>query len=237
MAKDEIYIEYIPLSKLQKWDRNPKDHDIGQIHQSIDRFGFISPIIIDEKSGKMIAGHGRVDTLLQKKEAGEKPPERIKKRKSDWLVPVVRGVSFDSEIEAEAYGIADNRLTELGGWIDAQLAEVLSDLASKDSMEGIGYDKNDLDSLISQMSIIGDYFDENNDNAEDSFHNRFKPNEGRVIAFGSFYYLLKGDIWTKEVQDLTVEFNVKASKEEKQNIAEKIGRLFLEELRQWEQAS
>ena len=153
MPRGEVRIEYMPLSKLRRWPRNPKDHDLGTLHQSISRFGFVSPIIIDERTGKLVAGHGRLDVLQQKKVAGEKPPARIKEVGDEWYVPVIRGISFNSDEEAEAYAIADNRTTELGGWDEVQLAEVLSDLAAADALEGVGWDRDDVDQML---KLIGD---------------------------------------------------------------------------------
>jgi len=151
MPQGEVRIEYMPLSKLRRWPRNPKDHDLGTLHQSISRFGFVSPIIIDERTGKLVAGHGRLDVLQQKKVAGEKPPARIKEVGDEWYVPVIRGISFNSDEEAEAYAIADNRTTELGGWDEVRLAEVLSDLAAADALEGVGWDADDIDALLAQQ--------------------------------------------------------------------------------------
>ena len=31
----DINVEYLPLSEIVEADNNPKDHDIGQIYQSI----------------------------------------------------------------------------------------------------------------------------------------------------------------------------------------------------------
>ena len=152
MAKQEMKIEYIPLDKLIRWPRNPKQHDMGVIHKSMDRFGFTSPVLMDEGTGRLVAGHGRLDTLMQKMNAGEDPPARIVKKDRMWHVPVIRGLSFKSEQEAEAYLIADNRLVELGGWDVLVLCGVLSDLA-KDGMElldGIGYDGDDLDGFLAE---------------------------------------------------------------------------------------
>ena len=140
-----------PISKLIRADRNPKAHDIGAIATSIERFGFIAPIIINETTGKIVAGHGRLDTLQSLKAKGKRPPKNIKIDGREWLVPVVT-VSFDSDAEAEAYLIADNRISEIGGWNDESLVGVLADLAAHDSLEGVGYDQDDLDDLLQNLT-------------------------------------------------------------------------------------
>ena len=60
-----------------------------------------------------------------------------------WLVPVIRGVSFKSEEEAQAYLLADNRLVELGGWNTSALIEELEKLAEESTLEGTGFDDSD----------------------------------------------------------------------------------------------
>jgi ParB-like chromosome segregation protein Spo0J len=149
---DQLRIEYVPLDKLIRWPRNPKEHDLGAINQSIERFGFVNPIIVDETSGKIVAGHGRVDTLQQLKVSGAKAPAGITTAGNTWLVPVIRGVAFKSESEAEAYIVADNQLTILGGWDDAKLGQVLADLAAQDGLDGTGFDKDDVDDLLKRLN-------------------------------------------------------------------------------------
>lgn len=149
----ELRIEYIPLSELVRWPRNPKDHDLGAISGSFKRFGFVTPIVIDERSGRLVAGHGRLDTLQSLKAQGKPAPNRIKNSPSgDWLVPVLRGISFENDTEAEAYIVADNRLTEIGGWDEFQLTELLADLASEDDgLIGTGYDEDDVDRMLQSL--------------------------------------------------------------------------------------
>ena len=155
---DRLQIEYVPLATLKRWERNPKDHDLGELGRSLSRFGFVMPILVDERSGMIAAGHGRIDTLLQRKGAGESPPARIDVTEDgDWLVPVVRGVSFNSDGEAEAYAIADNRLVERGGWMENTLVEVLKDLAEGPGLDGTGYDEDDLDALLAFTSMMGEF--------------------------------------------------------------------------------
>lgn len=146
--KGSLRIEYVPLDQLKRWPRNPKSHDLGAIHQSIGRFGFVSPVIINEKTGYILAGHGRLDTLVQMKAEGREPPERVVDNgKGEWLVPVIRGIRLP-EGEDEAYAIADNRTVELGGWDEAKLAVVLEDLAKGSGFEGVGFDGDDLDRML-----------------------------------------------------------------------------------------
>lgn len=154
---ERLHIEYIPLNTLKRWERNPKDHDLGELGRSLSRFGFVMPILVDERSGMIAAGHGRIDTLLQRRELGESPPARIDVKDDDWLVPVVRGVSFNSDGEAEAYAIADNRLVERGGWDEGLLTVVLKDLAEGPGLDGIGYDEDDLDALLAFTSMMGEF--------------------------------------------------------------------------------
>lgn len=145
----DIGVEYIPLSEIVEADINPKDHDIGQIYQSIKRFGFTQPIMMNESTGKLLAGHGRLQTLQTMKQANEKVPNRIKEKDGEWLVPVLKGIEFDDDMEAQAYLIADNRLTELGGWNTGELIDELQQLVENGlSLDGVGYDFDDLERLV-----------------------------------------------------------------------------------------
>jgi hypothetical protein len=130
--QDLVRVEYVSLSEIQRWPRNPKLHDKERIDKSIERFGFINPLVMDETSQRLVAGHGRLEALQGMKAEGKEPPKRIKILKNgDWAVPVLKGVGFTSEQDAEAFLIADNRLVELGGWDDAQLNEMLESLGTE----------------------------------------------------------------------------------------------------------
>lgn len=149
-----LRIEYVSLADLKRHPRNPKDHDIGAISRSVNRFGFTAPVIVDERTGYLAAGHGRIDTLAQLKAQGQEPPANVQTDAAgDWLVPVVRGVSFNSDAEIEAYLVADNRLTVLGGWNEPELAALLQSLAEQDEalLEVTGFDGDDLQALLDEL--------------------------------------------------------------------------------------
>ena len=56
-------IQMIPPDQLRPWARNARTHSRKQIRQiadSITRFGFTNPILIDRENS-ILAGHGRVE--------------------------------------------------------------------------------------------------------------------------------------------------------------------------------
>src|SRR5687767_4858173 len=89
-----LRVQYFPLSSLKPAKRNPKKHEIDTVLASMGRFGYVAPMILDERTGRLVAGHGRLESLKKAKAEGKKPPTRIRVKNGDWLVPVVRGVSF-----------------------------------------------------------------------------------------------------------------------------------------------
>lgn len=141
---DTVRVEYVALSAIQRWPRNPKLHDKGRIDNSIERFGFIQPLVVDESSGQLVAGHGRLESLLGMQANGKDPPKRITVgADGEWLVPVIRGVGFATEQEAESFLLADNRLVELGGWDAEQLGKMLDDItANAGSIDMLGFEQH-----------------------------------------------------------------------------------------------
>lgn len=122
-----LAIEYLPLAQLSPYARNSRTHSTEQVQalaNSIRRFGFNNPVLIDA-DGTIVAGHGRVQAATL---AGLE------------TVPCIR-LAHLSDDERRAYVIADNRLGELSGWDMATLASEVEDLL----MDGdLGLDLTDL---------------------------------------------------------------------------------------------
>lgn len=150
---DPRKIEYLPLVALEPDDRNPKNHDEGTINDSINRFGVLDLIVRDERTGKIISGHGRRKAFLAMYENNETPPEGVKVDEDGmWLVPVVTGWGSRSDSEAAAALIALNRTTELGGWVDESLLDLLQDLSQiDDGLVGVGYDEGEIEALATLL--------------------------------------------------------------------------------------
>lgn len=146
-------LAYVELDTLTPADRNAKGHDAGTITRSVGRFGFIDPIVLDERTGKLIAGHGRRDELLRARDAGEPAPDGVIVKAGKWTVPVVRGWASADDLEADAAGVALNRTVEAGGWDTEQLAAILADVAESEAgLIGVGFDSHELDAMIASLA-------------------------------------------------------------------------------------
>lgn len=155
-------IEYMPLDDIQENPANPKAHDTEVIGDSVGRFGYIDGVVLDDRTGYLISGHGRTKTLRAKRDAGEAPPDGVQITSDGvWLVPVQRGWSSRSDADAKAALIALNRTTELGGWVDDSLLGLLDELSENDpdGLVGVGYDRDDVDELRSRLAEPTDTFE------------------------------------------------------------------------------
>lgn len=153
---DKKWYSYVDIYDVFPDERNSKDHDIGVLCESMIRFGFTQPVLINEADNKILAGHGRIKALQQLHSQGYEAPKRIDVTKDTgddkieyWSVPC-HYININDKAEAEAYLIADNRLTEIGGWLDDKLVDSLQNILEETgSLDGIGWDLEDLDDLAS----------------------------------------------------------------------------------------
>ena len=98
----KLKVEYISIQELKVYKNNARTHNESQleaIKESIKRFGFIAPVVIDENK-MILVGHGRVMAA-----------KLLKMEK----VPCVY-VDDLSEEQKKAFIHADNLLTEKGEW-------------------------------------------------------------------------------------------------------------------------
>lgn len=144
-------LTYMPLDDITPASRNPKGHDVDGIQASIGRFGYVAPSVIDERTGRLVAGHGRIDALRAMRDAGQDPPAGVRLAAGGtWQLPVLRGWASRSDAEADAYLVADNEWTVKGAWNDGELGELLSDLvaADPDLLATTGFTDADLATLL-----------------------------------------------------------------------------------------
>ena len=147
----EHRIAYLPIGDVPTAESNPKLHDIPGIKASIRRFGFVTPGLIDGRTGRMIVGHGRREALTEMCDEGDNPPRGIRTDPTgQWLIPCITGWSSNSDAEADAYLITDNQGTINGGWAERELRDLLTSIEQADPslIELTGVDVAELDDLI-----------------------------------------------------------------------------------------
>ena len=134
----EIKVTYVDLNSLKTYQNNPKDHPQKQVHQiadSIKKFGFNNPILIDEND-EIIAGHGRYMAAQQLQME---------------TVPVIR-LTHLNERQKRAYRLADNKIAENGGWNLELLQMEIKDLeqicAGDLDIRITGFNDAELDQII-----------------------------------------------------------------------------------------
>jgi len=128
-------VERRSVDSLIPYARNARTHSEAQVEQlaaSIREWGWTVPVLVDETSG-IIAGHGRV--LAAKQLGLEEVP-----------VIVARGWT---EVQKQAYVLADNKLAENAGWDEGLLrVEIESLQALEFDMAVFGFSDDEIAELF-----------------------------------------------------------------------------------------
>lgn len=135
--------ETMSIAELAALPLNAKLHDLQTIEASITRWGFLDRIIVNETTGHILSGHGRLETLHRMQGSGEPPPENVTEEGTRWLVPI----DVVSVPESEEWDVAEsmNRTTELGGRNEDILREQLAKRSSSpELLAAMGYDRDAL---------------------------------------------------------------------------------------------
>ncbi len=135
------------IAALIPWSANARTHSKKQIRQiaaSIESFGFVNPVLIDE-GRRILAGHGRVAAA-----------QLLGRTEVPCLV-----FSHMSEAHKRAYVVADNKLAENAGWDRDLLALELGALAELDldfDLGVIGFDAGEIGLILDEVvpPVAGD---------------------------------------------------------------------------------
>ncbi|MBW3637361.1 MAG: ParB/RepB/Spo0J family partition protein [Armatimonadetes bacterium] len=132
-------VEMVPVSRLTLHPQNVNQGDAGAIFQSIEANGFYGVVVAQRSTGRILAGNHRYEAAKMAG-LGEIP---------------VAWVECD-DATALRILLADNRTARLGRDDDAALAELLAEISnSAGTLEGTGYDGDDLDQLITDLAKEG----------------------------------------------------------------------------------
>ena len=128
-------VELAPVDAVQPHPRNPRQGDVGAIHESIEANGFYGAVVAQRSTGFILAGNHRWQAA---RHAGATE------------VPVI-WVDVDDD-HALRILLADNRTNDLATYDDSALASLLQELADAGNLAGTGYDGDALDDLLADLS-------------------------------------------------------------------------------------
>jgi len=124
--------EMVPVGALSPNGWNPNQGDLGKIIESVHVNRFYGAILAQKSTGKIIAGEHRW---------------RAAQSEGLQVVPVI-WMDVDDEA-AKRIMLADNRTSRLGMDDPNALADLLQGLPS---LEGTGFDSDDLDALLADLN-------------------------------------------------------------------------------------
>ena len=127
-----MQVEEVRIDEISNHPSNPKIHPDKQIRllqESIKKFGWTNPVILSADN-TILAGHARVRAAIEQ---------------GHDTVPCIKTKLQGKE--ADAYLIADNRLTEIAQYDRDILSDMLSDLPD-DLVELTGFEVNAIDSYL-----------------------------------------------------------------------------------------
>lgn len=133
-------IDYRRIETLAFDTRNPRQHphkQVQQIADSIREFGFITPVVVDDKN-QIVIGHGR--TLAAKLLGMNK-------------VPVIE-IKHLSPAQLKALRIADNKIASNAHWDERLLGEEFDALQSIDldfKLEITGFSAPEIDLMVQDL--------------------------------------------------------------------------------------
>jgi len=143
------YTKLVNIEELVRHPKNPNTHSEKQINllaKILLKTGFRSPIVVSERSGFIVKGHGRLESAI---------------RAGFNTVPI-DVQTYENEAEEYADMIADNRIAELSEMDSVALKDLIEELDTGEfDLDMTGFSSEDLDLLMSQFHQEEDFSDKN----------------------------------------------------------------------------
>jgi hypothetical protein len=145
MNIQKISVEKLnPAAYNPRKDLKPGDKEYEKLKRSIEEFGYVEPVIWNQKTGNVVGGHQRLKVLLD-----------LGQTEIDCVV-----VDLDPQRE-KALNLALNKIQ--GEWDENKLAELMAELdAGAFDVSLTGFDASEIDELLNRWyskEAIQDSFD------------------------------------------------------------------------------
>ena len=167
MQENKIDYPFIDINELKPYENNARLHpqeQIKKIVNSINEFGFITPVIIDENN-TILVGHGRTQAA-----------------KAAGLTKVpYRRITNLTEEQKRAYILADNKLSDIAEW-DEELLQMELESISLDMM-AFGFDDFTIDiDEDTEAEVVEDEVPEVPEEARTQLGDLYKLGKHRLLC-------------------------------------------------------
>lgn len=134
----KLKIKTVKLDTLHEDPGNVRKHgpkNLAAIRDSLTTFGQVEPLVVQQKTGLVIGGNGRLAAM----------------RDMGWQECDVVEIDAD-DTKAARIGIALNRTGELAEWDSDALAKLLQSIPD-DELGSVGFDAKELNDLIAKLDV------------------------------------------------------------------------------------
>lgn len=134
----KLKIKTVKLDTLHEDPGNVRKHgpkNLAAIRDSLTTFGQVEPLVVQQKTGLVIGGNGRLAAM----------------RDMGWQECDVVEIDAD-DTKAARIGIALNRTGELAEWDSDALAKLLQSIPD-DELGSVGFDAMELNDLIAKLDV------------------------------------------------------------------------------------
>lgn len=122
----------VEIDRLKPHPQNARTHDVPKIMRSLERFGLVKFPVVQRSTGYIVAGHGTIEAAT----------------KLGWKTIKIQVIDVDDDT-ALGYLIADNATSDASSYDKGKLLNVLQ---SALSLEGLGFDEEDIEALNEEVS-------------------------------------------------------------------------------------
>lgn len=156
MEIKKISVDKLNVAKYNpRVDLQPEDEEYKRLKRSIEVFGYVEPIIWNERTGNIVGGHQRLKILI-----------------SQGYKEIETSCINVSEEDEKVLNVSLNKVK--GRWDIDKLSDILQEFDEVDSIGLTGFEERELESLLTNYDHIqdlmeDDFSDYNPDKEHDTF--------------------------------------------------------------------
>lgn len=151
-----VWTDYVRLDQIRPAELNPQRHDIERLMVLFEEHGCGTVGKVDERTGRLVGGHGRTEALVEMLATGRPRPWGIGVDDDGmWLAPIERGWASRDDAQAKEMLLALNWSQDWGGPPDPVITyRMLEDVAlvDPDALDRLNKTDEDLEALFAQVN-------------------------------------------------------------------------------------